>query len=99
MTSLGVLQIVVFFGLILALTKPVGLYMARVFQGDRTFLHPIVRPLERLVYTLCGIREDDEQKWTQYAASLLSFSFFGFLFTYALIRLQGLLPLNPQGFG
>ena len=99
MTSNGILQILVFFGLILLVTKPVGLFMARLFQGDRTFLHPIIRPLERLVYTLCGVRESQEQPWTQYAASLLSFSIFSFLFVYAFQRLQGHLPLNPQGFG
>ncbi len=99
MTSLGVFQILVFFGVILLLTKPVGLFMARVFQGERTFLHPIVRPLEALVYRACGVREDEEQRWTEYAASILAFSFFAFLFTYALMRLQGVLPLNPQRFG
>src|SRR5947207_8347134 len=99
MTSIGIFQILVFFGLILLVTKPVGLFMSRLFQGERTFLHPIVRPLEVLVYRLCGIREDQEQRWTQYAASLLGFSFFAFLFPYALMRLQGLLPLNPQRFG
>ena len=99
MTSTGVLQIVVFFGVILALTKPVGLFMARLFQGERTVLHPVVRPIEVLVYRLCGVREDEEQRWTQYALSLLAFSFIAFVFPYALMRLQGLLPLNPQGFG
>ncbi|HLQ46414.1 MAG TPA: potassium-transporting ATPase subunit KdpA, partial [Planctomycetaceae bacterium] len=99
MTGTGMLQIVVFFGLILLLTKPLGLFMSRLFQGQRTFLHPIVRPIEVLVYKLCGVREDDEQRWTQYTASLLAFSFVAFLFPYALMRLQGLLPLNPQGFG
>src|SRR5262245_5727982 len=99
MTTVGILQILAFFGLILALTRPVGLFMARVFQGERTFLHPILRPLELLVYRVCGVREDEEQRWTQYALSVLAFSFFAFLFTYALMRLQGLLPLNPQGFG
>jgi potassium-transporting ATPase potassium-binding subunit len=99
MTSIGILQILVFFGLILLVTKPVGLFMSRLFQGERTFLHPIFRPLEALVYKLCGVREDQEQRWTQYTASLLAFSLFAFLFPYALVRLQGLLPLNPQGFG
>ncbi len=99
MTSIGVLQIVVFFGLILLVTKPVGLFMSRLFQGERTFLHPVVRPIEVLVYKLCGVREDQEQRWTQYTASVLAFSLFAFLFPYALMRLQGLLPLNPQGFG
>jgi len=99
MTSLGILQILVFFGLILLVTKPVGLFMSRLFQGERTFLHPVLRPIEALVYKLCGVREDEEQRWTQYAASLLSFSLFSFLFVYAFQRLQGYLPLNPQGFG
>ena len=99
MTSMGVLQIVVFFGIILLLTKPVGIFMSRLFQGERTFLHPVMRPVEVLVYKLCGVREDQDQRWTAYAASILSFSLFSFLITYALMRLQGLLPLNPQGFG
>jgi K+-transporting ATPase ATPase A chain len=99
MTSIGILQILVFFGLILLVTKPVGLFMSRLFQGERTFLHPVLRPIEALVYRLCGVRDGEEQRWTQYAASLLSFSLFAFLFVYALQRLQGHLPLNPQGFG
>ena len=99
MTSVGILQVLVFFGLILLLTKPVGLFMSRLFQGERTLLHPVLRPIEVLVYRLCGVREQEEQRWTQYAAALLSFSLFAFLITYALMRLQGLLPLNPQGFG
>jgi potassium-transporting ATPase potassium-binding subunit len=99
MTTNGVLQILVFFGLILLITKPVGLFMSRLFQGERTFLHPILRPVELLVYRLSGIREDEEQRWTHYAGSVLAFSLFAFLITYAFVRLQGLLPLNPQGFG
>jgi K+-transporting ATPase ATPase A chain len=99
MTTIGILQILAFFALVLLVTKPVGLFMARLFQGERTFLHPILRPLEVLVYKVCGVRENEEQRWTQYAASLLSFSLFAFLFVYVLQRLQGYLPLNPQGFG
>ena len=99
MTSVGILQILVFFGLILLVTKPVGLFMSRLFQGQRTFLHPVLRPVEVLVYSLCGVREDQEQRWTGYTASLLAVSMVSFLFPYALMRLQGLLPLNPQGFG
>ena len=99
MASIGILQILAFFGLILLLTKPVGLFMSRLFQGERTFLHPIFRPVERLIYKVCGVDEVHEQRWTQYAASLLAFSFFAFLFPYALMRLQGWLPLNPQKFG
>jgi K+-transporting ATPase ATPase A chain len=99
MTSIGILQILVFFGVILALTKPVGLFMSRVFQGERTFLHPVIRPLERFVYRLCRVQEGHEQPWTQYTLSVLTLSLFSFLFVYAFQRLQGLLPLNPQGFG
>jgi potassium-transporting ATPase potassium-binding subunit len=69
-----------------------------VFQGERTFLHPLLRPVERLIYWLGGVREDVEQPWIRYSASVISFSTFCFFFTYALQRLQGLLPLNPQNF-
>jgi K+-transporting ATPase ATPase A chain len=99
MTGTGFLQIVVFFGVVLLLTKPLGWYMARLFQGERTILHPVARPIESLIYRLCGIREEAEQRWTQYAAGLLSFSVFCFLFVYVIQRLQGFLPFNPQGFG
>jgi len=99
MTTTGILQIAVFFVIILALTKPVGLFMSRLFQGQRTFLHPLLRPVEVAVYKICGVREQEEQRWTHYTASVLAFSLCSFLFTYGLMRLQGLLPLNPQGFG
>jgi potassium-transporting ATPase potassium-binding subunit len=99
MTQNGLLQIAIYFLIILALTKPVGVFMARLFDGKRTFLHPVLRPLEALTYKLVGVNESTEQRWTQYTASLLAFSAFGFLFVYALQRLQGVLPLNPQGFG
>src|SRR4030095_13240404 len=98
MTGMGVLQIAIFFALILLCTKPLGAFMARVFEGQRTFLHPVLRWLEVLTYKVSGVREDVEQRWTQYAASLLSFSLFGFLLTYLLQRAQGLLPFNPQNF-
>ena len=98
MTSNGILQIVVYFLIILALAKPLGAFMAKLFEGGRTFLHPVIRPLERLTYKLIGVNEETEQRWTQYTASLLSFSIFGFLLTYLLQRAQGFLPLNPQHF-
>jgi K+-transporting ATPase ATPase A chain len=98
MTPNGILQIVVFFVLILLLTKPLGLFMAKLFDGKRTILHPVLRPLETLVYRLTGVQEQAEQKWTQYTFALIAFSIFSFLFVYLLQRLQGLLPLNPQGF-
>src|SRR6516162_3115240 len=99
MTSAGVLQIGIYFALILICAKPLGAFMARVFEGERTFLHPVLRWLEVLTYKAAGVREDVEQRWTQYAASLLSFSIFGFILVYLLQRLQGLLPFNPQHFG
>src|SRR5215472_6631705 len=99
MTSVGVLQIAIFFGLILICAKPLGAYMAKVFEGQRTFMHPLLRWLEVLTYKAAGIKEDVEQRWTTYTAALLSFSIFGFLLTYLLQRAQGLLPFNPQHFG
>ena len=99
MTANGILQIVVFFLVVLALTKPIGTFMAQLFEGKRTFLHFLLRPLETLTYKLCGIKEEEEQGWTAYAGSLLAFSILSFLFVYGLQRLQGLLPLNPQGLG
>jgi K+-transporting ATPase ATPase A chain len=98
MTLLGIAQIAIFFALVLAVTKPAGVFMYRVFEGQRTFLHPILRPLERLIYWLGGVREDVEQTWVRYTASLISLSTFCFLFPYALQRLQGLFPFNPQHF-
>jgi potassium-transporting ATPase potassium-binding subunit len=98
MTPFGVLQITVFFILILFCTKPLGLFMSRLFQGERTFLHPVMRPLESVVYRICGINEDDDQPWTQYACGVLSFSLISFLFVFVLQRIQGFLPFNPQKF-
>ena len=99
MTANGLLQILVFFLAILALTKPLGAFMARVFTGERTWLHGALRPLEVSIYKLCGIKEDEEQRWTGYAASLLMFSLVSLLLTYLIQRIQGWLPFNPQGFG
>jgi K+-transporting ATPase ATPase A chain len=98
MTALGVFQIIFYFGVLLALTKPIGIFMAKLFSGERTFLHRVLRPFERLVYRVCGVREDAEQRWSQYTASLLAFSAASFLFAYLIQRLQWALPLNPQGF-
>ena len=98
MTSIGVLQIAIFFGLIFICTKPLGAFMANLFEGRRTFLHPALRWLEVLTYKMIGVKEEVEQRWTQYTAALLSFSIFGFLLTYLLQRAQGFLPFNPQHF-
>ena len=99
MTSAGVLQILLFFALILVCVKPLGAFMANVFEGRRTFLHPVLRWLEVLTYKVSGVREDVEQRWTQYTASILAFSIFGFLLVYVLQRAQAYLPFNPQNFG
>src|SRR5215472_2931716 len=97
MTFNGWLQIALFGAIIIALTKPFGGYMTRVFAGERTLLSPVLRPLERTIYWLCGVEEKTEQHWTIYAAAVLIFSFVGFLALYALQRLQNVLPFNPQG--
>jgi potassium-transporting ATPase potassium-binding subunit len=99
MTSQGVLQIAFFCAALLVLTKPLGFYMAQVYEGKKTFLYPVFRPLELLIYRLAGLRERIEQRWTQYAASLLAFSTVCFILTYVILRLQRLLALNPVGFG
>lgn len=98
MTPNGVFQISVFFVIILALAKPMGTFMAKLFAGQKTLLHPVIRPLEKLTYKLIGVNEASEQRWTQYTGALIAFSIFSFLFVYVLQRLQGVLPLNPQGF-
>lgn len=98
MTLIGIFQILIFFAIIVAITKPVGTFMYRVFEGQRTLLHPALGWLERLIYRVSGIREDEEQTWVRYSASLISLSIFSFLFVYVIQRLQGFLPLNPMHF-
>jgi K+-transporting ATPase ATPase A chain len=88
---------VVFLGIILAITKPLGVYMARVFNGEGTFLTPALRPVESLIYRLCGVDPNSEQRWTSYSISMLLFNLVGVLILYLLQRLQGGLPFNPQG--
>nr|WP_316650474.1 potassium-transporting ATPase subunit KdpA [uncultured Gellertiella sp.] len=99
MTLVGWLQIALLFGLALVTIKPLGLYMARLFEGERTFLSPVLRPVERSLYAIAGVRPDREQGWLAYVLSMLAFNLAGFLILYALLRLQGVLPFNPQGFG
>src|SRR5262245_38510069 len=99
MSPMGIFQILAYFLVLLTLTKPLGLFMAKVFQGGKTFLHPVLRPVERVIYKLAGVDEMAEQRWTQYTASLLAFSIACFVFVYVIQRLQGVLPLNPQQFG
>jgi K+-transporting ATPase ATPase A chain len=96
----GWIQLALYILVLLLLTKPVGLYLIRVLDaGGRTFLDPALRPVERLLYRLLGLNPKKEQDWKQYTLSLLAFSLAGLLFTYAILRLQHVLPLNPQEFG
>lgn len=96
MTALAYLKIAVYVLLVLAVTKPLGLYMSRVFSGERTFLDPVIGPVERLVYRLGGVDPEKEHDWKAYASSMLVFSALGVLGVYAFERLQHLLPLNPD---
>jgi K+-transporting ATPase ATPase A chain len=97
MTLNGWIQILVYCGIVILLVKPLGGYMHRVFNGDRTLLSPLFGPLERGLYRFCGTSEREEQHWTTYAVALLLFNLAGFLVLYALQRLQGSLPYNPAG--
>jgi K+-transporting ATPase ATPase A chain len=99
MTWIGLCQFLAFLALLVSITKPLGAYMADVFDGRRTFLSPLLGPLERLIYRLSGVQPDNDQLWTSYAGACLSFGVVNFLLFYALLRLQGHLPLNPQKFG
>jgi K+-transporting ATPase ATPase A chain len=96
MTANGWMQIFVFFALVLVCARPLGLYMARVFERERTFADRFFRPIEQLVYRLTGIDETHEMRWTEYAVTMLLFSLVTMLATYAIERLQSHLPLNPQ---
>jgi len=98
MTANGWLQIIVYLAAILAVTKPVGIFMARVFNREQTFLDPVLRPLERLLYRLTLVDEEHEMRWTEYAFSMLLFSGVSMLVLYLIERVQQILPLNPQKF-
>jgi K+-transporting ATPase ATPase A chain len=98
MTASGWLQIIVFLAVIFALTKPVGIFLARVFNGERTLFDPVLKPIERLFYRLTRVDEAHEMRWTEYAVSMLLFSGASMLVLYLIERLQRLLPLNPQRF-
>ncbi|WP_398475926.1 potassium-transporting ATPase subunit KdpA [Tardiphaga sp.] len=97
MTLIGWIQIALFCVMILALTKPLGGYMTRVFNGEGTFLSPVLRPVEAGIYSLAGIDAKRERHWLTYAVGMILFQIAGLLFLYALMRLQDVLPLNPQG--
>jgi K+-transporting ATPase ATPase A chain len=96
MTANGWLQSLIFFALLLALMRPLGIYIARVLEGERTFLSPILRPIEKLIYRLSGIRPEEEMTWREYSVALLLFSFVSMLLTYVIERAQHFLPWNPQ---
>jgi len=93
------LQILIFMGTLLLLVKPLGTYMAKVYQGERLFLNHLLGPVERFIYRLSGIVPQTEMTWSVYAVSMLIFNIIGLVFVYALQRFQALLPFNPQGFG
>jgi K+-transporting ATPase ATPase A chain len=97
MTLIGWIQIILFCAIVAALVKPLGWYMTRVFDGERTFLSPILRPVEASLYRLGGVDEEKEQHWLAYTVAMLFFNVGGFLILYLLMRLQGGLPFNPQG--
>ncbi|MGO4725380.1 MULTISPECIES: potassium-transporting ATPase subunit KdpA [unclassified Inquilinus] len=97
MTLNGWIQIALYCALVVLLVRPLGGYMARVFEGERTFLSPVLRPVERVLYAAAGVREDREQHWTGYAFAMLLFSLAGVVLLYALQRFQDMLPLNPAG--
>jgi K+-transporting ATPase ATPase A chain len=97
MTLNGWIQIILFFGIVIALVKPLGWYMTRVFSGERTLLSPVLRPVEASLYWAGGIDEKREQDWLTYTVAMLLFNVAGFLALYFLLRVQGTLPLNPQG--
>lgn len=98
MTVNGMWQIALFCIVIIALTKPLGAFMTRVFNGETTFLSFVVRPIERTIYRICGINTRDDQHWSVYAMAMLFFNGAGFALLYTLMRLQDVLPLNPQRF-
>jgi len=98
MTANGWFQIGLFFALLLAITKPLGVYMARVFSGEKTFMDPVLRPVERLLYRMTGVDENHEMRWTEYAIAMLLLSGVSMIVLYVILRMQQWLPWNPQHF-
>jgi K+-transporting ATPase ATPase A chain len=99
MNIYGWLQVLLFLGVLIGLAKPLGSYMARVYQGERTFLHPLLSPVEKLIYRLGGMKSETDMNWKEYAWALMLLNLLGFFAVYALQRLQYWLPLNPMGLG
>ena len=94
MTTNGWMQILFYCACVLLVTKPLGIYLVKVYDGSVGWL----RPVERVIYRVCGVDAEDDQHWTRYAGAMLSFSLATMLLTYVVLRLQHVLPLNPQGF-
>ncbi len=92
------LQILLYFSVLFALVKPLGSYMAKIYQGEKTFLSFIISPIEGLIYKVSGVKSNEEMDWKNYSLALMIFSFVGFFILYAILRLQGLLILNPANF-
>ena len=99
MTFNGWLQILVFFALVILVTRPLGVFMHRVFEGDRQPLPRVFGPIERFLFRLSGVDAQKEQTWVQYTIAMLVFSAVSLVVTYVIERLQHVLPLNPQHFG
>ena len=95
MTVIGWVQILLYCAIIIAITPPLGAYMTRVFNGERTFLSPILRPVEIAIYKIAGVDERQEQHAVTYTVGMLLFHVGGFLILYVLMRLQAFLPFNP----
>src|SRR5271157_1689956 len=98
MTANGWFQIAVYLIVVAAITKPLGTYMARVFSGEKTFMDPVMRPVERLVFRLTGVDETHEMRWTEYAVSILLLSVVSMIVLYLIMRVQYWLPWNPERF-
>jgi potassium-transporting ATPase potassium-binding subunit len=99
MTANGWFQILLFLALVFLVTKPIGIFMTRVFNRERTFMDPVLRPIEPLLYRLTGVDENHEMRWTEYAVAMLLFSLVSMIALYAMERLQAYLPFNPQKLG
>jgi K+-transporting ATPase ATPase A chain len=99
MTINGIAQFLVYFTAILLVTKPLGIFITKVFRNERTFLTPVLGPIERLIYRICRINPEQEMKWTVYSAAMLMFSIVSMIVLYGILRMQQMLPLNPAGMG
>src|SRR5215467_3811581 len=99
MTLNGWAQILFFLALVFAVTKPLGIFMARVFNRERTFMDPVLCPVERLLYRVTGVDESHEMRWTEYAIAMLLYSVVSMIVLYLMQRAQAFLPFNPQKLG